>query len=175
MSLNINDYKIDGFQKVCDVKLQNNAAHWKYENINTSVMFADHRSWVYFIVENDEIIKVGESGNPLGIRKKNDYPWVCDDYKHEPQPLTGSKCRFGRYINGDGTDASIRYELRESIQKNNISLWALKCDYVEVPFTMCGSPAGTLISTVHKDLEKRYLDFIEDTVGAKPRLNKGRA
>lgn len=172
MPLNVHNYKIDGFQKVCDITLHDdNFNFWRYENINESLMYADHRSWVYFIVEDDTIIKVGETGNPLGIRK-NTSGW----FEIDPQPLTGSKCRTGRYINGDGTDKAIREQLFESMYNeiSNYSFWAKKCEYIETPFTIWGNSYNT-IATVHKDLEKQYLDFIVEHTKSLPRLNKGRA
>lgn len=168
MTLNIQDYKLDGFEKVCDIKLQGN--NFYYENINQPLMYADHKSWVYLIVDDNEVVKVGETGQPLGIRRKNEQWWETD-----PQPLTGSKSRFGRYINGDDTDRYCRESLQESIYSNTVAFWAKKCDYVETPYTFCGAPAGTVISTFHKDLEKKYLDNIVKKTGALPRLNKGRA
>jgi hypothetical protein len=171
MTLNIQNFIIDGFQKVCDIDIHpNNHENWYYRNINHSIMFANHKSWVYFIVEDNEIIKVGETGNPLGIRKESDW------YSSNPQPLSGSKCRTGRYINGDGTDRVIRDGLYESIsnKRHNYSFWAKKCDYITTQFTICGQPYTTF-ATVHKDLEKQYLDFININFGTYPRLNKGRA
>jgi hypothetical protein len=169
MPLNINNYKIDGFQKVCDITLKlDNHNHWYYENINYQVMYDTHRSWVYFIVEDNEIIKVGETGNPLGIQKV-EFWW-------DQQPLSGSKCRIGRYINGDGTDESIREQLFESMHKklNSYSFWAKKCNYISLPFTIWGNPYTTN-ATIHKDLEKQYLDFIKTHTGTLPRLNKSRS
>lgn len=171
-ALNIHNYTLDGFKKVCDIKISpKNSKHWYYENIDQSIMYADHKSWVYFIVENDEIIKVGETGNPLGIRK-NSHSW----YNNNPQPLSGSKCRLGRYINGDQTDADIRETLFESINNNNkLSFWAKQCTYIVTPFTIWGNAYGNSVATIHKDLEKKYLDFIVEEFGTLPRLNKGRA
>jgi hypothetical protein len=63
--ININSYLKDGFEKVCDV-IQT-YGEWKYTNINRELMYYTHTSWVYFIVENEEIVKCGETGNPLGI------------------------------------------------------------------------------------------------------------
>lgn len=170
MTLDINNYKIDGFKKVCNVT-STYKNYWEYTDIDEDLLFSDHRSWVYFIVENDTILKVGETGNPLGIRKKsNKLSW-----KQNIQPKTGSESRFGRYMKGSDTDEYVRDALLESIQINQISLWAKKCDYVETPYTIWGSSAGSVTATFHKDLEKKYLDYIVDQTGSLPRLNKGRA
>jgi hypothetical protein len=171
MALNINNYINDGFQKVCNVKAVDKN-HWEYFNIDQSLMYSDHRSWVYFIVENQTILKVGETGNPLGIRRKGkNESWSLN----EPQPKSGSESRFGRYMNGEGTDAYVRETLQESIQHNDISLWAKKCDYVQTPYTIWNAPAGTALMTMHKDLEKKYIDFIVSQTYQLPLLNKGRA
>ena len=57
---NIRHYKKDGFQKVCNVNQF--AGEWHYSDIDTELMFCNHRSWVYFIVVDDEIVKGGETG-----------------------------------------------------------------------------------------------------------------
>jgi hypothetical protein len=100
-TLNINEYINDGFEKVCDVT--NYGVDWMYKNINKDLMYSDHNSWVYFIVENETIVKCGETGNPLGIPEQRGYLW-----EYPIQPVGNSKSRFGRLRKGDGTDAFIR-------------------------------------------------------------------
>ena len=60
--LNIDTYIADGFVKVCDVILDpNDEQFWKYINIDEDVMYSEHRSWIYFIVDGKEIAKAGET------------------------------------------------------------------------------------------------------------------
>ena len=161
-ALNINSYKKDGFKKVCEVSVDEDN-HWIYVNINKDIMFSEHRSWVYAIVEGNEIVKIGETGNPLGI--------AC---KYHDQPQIGTKCRLGRYKRLGGTDEYVRDELNETIQQGNqVSIWALECDMVFKDIRVQGKLSTTII-TYHKDLELRYLDHIYAQTGSIPRLNKAR-
>ena len=160
--LNINSYIADGFVKVCDVMLDaDDDQFWKYTNNNEDVMYSDHRSWIYFIVDDDEIVKAGETGNPLGIRGKD-----------PTQPITGTMGRLGRYRKMlDKTDMPIRDSLREQVRAGKVSIWALKCNMIEIPCLIAGNVSKTILSN-HKDLEMRYLDIIKERTGSYPRLNK---
>ena len=158
----IDHYLQDGFVKVCDVD-PTSIYEWRYTNIDHEVMYSDHTSWIYFITLNKEIKKIGESGNPLGIAKYSD-----------DQPASNSKSRLGRYRGGDGTDSSIRYELREDIKKGNeVSIWAKKCQIYSSEHTLAGKPIQ-VNTTIHKALELHYLDYFKSQVGHKPVLNKSR-
>lgn len=160
--LNINTYINDGFQKVCEV--ENYYSEWTYKNINKELMFSDHTSWVYFIVENQTIVKCGETGNPLGIPESRSYG--------TRQPVASSKCRFGRLRRGDGTDSYIRDELRASINAGNIvSLWAKKCKLHTLNESV-GGDIQTVHTSIHKHLEQLYLENFKMTSGCLPRLNK---
>ena len=166
-ALNINTYKKDGFVKVADVEhyaLGDPYNIWKLTNQNEDVLYDDHGSWVYMIVDGETVVKVGETGNPLGIRTSR-----------TDQPLKGTKCRFGRLIShrNDVTDQSIRDTLVESVNAKQVSLWALKCDYVKVnsTYSVAGNPI-TLNSTVHKDLELQYISYIKEQTGDRPLCNK---
>lgn len=158
----IDHYIQDGFVKVCDVD-PNLVYEWRYKNINEEIMFGRHNSWIYFIVVNGRIVKIGESGNQLGIRMA-----------YDNQPITGSKSRLGRYRNGDGTDASIRNELREDLRNGQVvSIWAKKCQIYTSQQTIAGN-AIPVNTTIHKALEYHYLDYFETQVGHLPTLNKSR-
>lgn len=158
----INHYLQDGFVKVCDID-PNLVYEWQYKNINEEIMFSWHNSWIYFITLNDKIVKIGESGNPLGIRMA-----------YSNQPTTGSKSRLGRYRTGDGTDASIRNALREDIRKGNIvSIWAKKCQIYSSEHTIAGNSIS-VNTTIHKALECHYLDYFKTQFGYYPILNKSR-
>ena len=74
-ALHIDNLKPDGFEKVCDVR-DSGYCQWNYANMNDQLMFADHRSWVYAITQNNIVVKIGESGNPLGIKMPDGQPKV---------------------------------------------------------------------------------------------------
>ena len=160
-ALDIKNYQVDGFVKVCDVA-NDSDNRWYYTDINEAAMFADHKSWVYFIVVNGEIVKVGETGNPLGVRMKT-----------SNQPKLGTEGCFGRYRTGDLTDAVIREELKKEVCKGLVTLWARRCEMVTVTTSVCGQDDIT-VTSFHKDLEMRYLDYIFAQTGTLPKLNKAR-
>jgi hypothetical protein len=162
-ALDICSYKADGFEKVCKV-MPVWTGEWWYADICEELMFSDHRSWVYFIVVDQEIFKVGETGNPLGIRSTRG---------NREQPKKGSESRFGRLRDGDQTDAVIRESLSDWARVGKVELWARRCDIVEIPVILAGQPSQTSV-TYHKDLEMRYLDHIYEQTGGYPRLNKAR-
>lgn len=157
--LHIKNFKNDGFQKVCDVR-EEGYSRWCYTHINQELMFDLHRSWVYAITLDDVIVKLGETGNPLGIKMS------------DGQPKLGSQCRLGRYRNGDGTDNYIRRELHHYLNNNHrVSFWAKKCPIK----TLSESIAGESImvsNTIHKSLELAYLQYFQDSIHCLPMLNK---
>lgn len=155
--------------RVCTINNVSYYNHWYYSDIDRDVMFSNHTSWVYFITINGFIVKIGETGNPLGIENAC---WSYDQKDWEFQPKTGSKSRFGRYRNGDTTDERIRYELLEDIksEKNKIEFYAIKCEELTVDLPML----GTVSSQIHKALEKKLLDYFKLHTGTYPRLNTGR-
>lgn len=159
--LDINSYIKDGFEHVCDVKEYQGT--WIYQN-QGRYMYDPHTSWVYAITTDCEIKKIGESGNPLGIKGTGN------------QPKSGSTSRLGRYKDGTGTDAHIRTSLESDIRSGKtVSIWAKKCPIIDYPTTIDGMPA-VVNSAVHKELEKAYLDYIKKgNAGNYPNLNKGRA
>ncbi len=161
-ALNVKNYANDGFVKVCNVVLLTDDS-WMYENINYETMFKDHRSWVYFIVVDDEIVKVGETGNPLGIESGT-------RFRGWKQPLTGTTSRFGRYRKGDNTDAYIRKSLELEAIEGRVSLWAKECPLVESAVTIQGKEIKTK-SSIHKSLELDILKFILEQK-CWPKLNK---
>ena len=129
-------------------------------------MFDPHNSWIYFIVDGKEIVKVGESGNPLGIRGKQK--------GKTDHPLTGTKGRLGRYMTQpDDTDGRIRLELFEQVEKGQVTIWALKGQIIELPVIVGGKMSKTKY-VCHKHLEYVYLDHIYEHTGSYPRLNQGR-
>jgi hypothetical protein len=161
---NIGHYKKDGFQKVCDVK--EFASEWYYCNINTDLMFLEHYSWVYFIVLDDEIVKGGETGNPLGISEN----WIYGN--KEAQPKKSSKSRLGRYRNGDGTDGYIRRSLRSAINEGRkVSIWAKQCP-IKLIKENVGGELVTIRHSFHKDLEQAYLRHFVAQANRLPWLNK---
>jgi len=164
-ALNIENYAADGFVKVCEVydEMWNGGPIWWYTDINESVMFSEHRSWVYFIVLDQEIVKIGETGNPLGVRSKT-----------SDQPLAGSTGRLGRYRNGDGTDFWIRHHLKKDLDAGRkVTIWARRCEMVKLSVSVGGIEDETM-TTFHKDLELKYLDRVFSQTGDFPCLNKSR-
>ncbi len=162
--LNVKTYIADGFEKICDV--ENFYSEWRYKNINKELMYSTHNSWVYFVVENNTIVKCGETGNPLGIREQYSY------FPGETQPVGTSKCRFGRLRKGDGTDSYIRSSLRKSIDEGNkVSLWAKPCKLHVLKENFCGSKRE-VDTSIHKHLEQMYLQHFKDQAGQLPILNK---
>lgn len=163
-SLKITTYIGDGFEKVCDVALDDEG-HWYYTNINESIMFDGHTSWLYVIVDDEEIKKLGETGQPLGIRSP----------REPDQPKTGTKSRLGRYRKHKGerdTDGTIRQALVESVTAGTVSIWAKKCQVIMLPIVI-GGVVSEVAYAPHRDLEKRYLARIVENGGRLPILNKG--
>lgn len=157
-ALSVHNYTKDGFVRLCKVE-QDYDNKWLFSKINSQLMFDEHRSWVYFIVVDDVIVKVGESGNPLGVPLKNS----C-------QPKTGTEGRIGRYRGGDGTDEYIRTALRDAVKAGKVSIWVRKCDIVQVNIDVAQT-ARTVQTTFHKHLEMMYLDYIFAKTGRYPELN----
>jgi hypothetical protein len=174
--LNIKSYKKDGFVKVADVKHDPiGQGTWWYQNINEELMFEDHRSWVYAVVSGEEVVKIGETGNPLGI--------LSTRMPYKGQPIAGSTNRFGR-LRSQGnvsnpkdidTDVRIRRSLYEDVSKGvgYVSLWAKRCDISHVQSKLYGKPFIVPVS-YHKEIEKGYLRRILEETGRLPRLNVGR-
>tara|TARA_B100000959_G_scaffold238516_1_gene258501 strand:- start:892 stop:1494 length:603 start_codon:yes stop_codon:yes gene_type:complete len=169
-ALNIYNYIDDGFVKIADVRQHGPHpiySKWSLVDQNEDFLYMEHRSWVYMIVDGQEIVKVGETGNPLGIRTSR-----------SDQPLKGTKCRFGRLISfatndsGD-TDERIRNELFESAKEGNVSLWAKRCETVPFEEIIAGKKR-TVVHSSHKDLEMAYLDHIYQETGSYPRCNMSR-
>lgn len=163
---NINNYVQDGFVRVCEVDPRS-PYQWAYKNIDRDVMYSAHNSWVYFIVLDEIIQKVGETEQPLGIKAS----W---GYHDEPQPVTGTTSRLGRLRKGDGTDHAIRRALAPAIQQGLIvSVWARACSRNVITESV-GGKSMSLTSAIHKDLEKAYLDYFYRECRMYPPLNKMR-
>lgn len=165
---NISGFIDDGFQRVCTVNSNCSPSKWYYENIDKSLMFSDHDSWVYFIVLDDWVVKVGETGSPLGLAETTRY------HSYGTQPLCTTKCRLGRLRFGDGTDAHIRLALDPYIKNGHVaSIWAKKCLHGYRTETVCGEERR-MISSIHKEMELAYLDYFLSQVNLVPDCNKGR-
>jgi len=171
--LNIQQYRSDGFKKVADVT-QSIKGKWDLINQNTAYLYSPHRSWVYAIVVKDEIVKIGETGLPLGIL----------NIRTKMQPAHGTHTRFGRLARHgnynssskfmkEDTDVRIRKTLVTDVQNGYVSLWAKKCEVNTITVSIHGQTV-TLDHTYHKDLEKMYLNHIVESAGILPRLNKSK-
>jgi hypothetical protein len=160
--------QLKDFKRVC--KIVDYQGEWYYQHIDKSIMYDSHTSWVYAIVVNGVIWKIGASGVPLGIRT------------NDAQPKKGTKCRFGRYrahkgSNGkDDTDEYCRDQLRSTIKdlNNCVEFWAMKCPVVKQTINV-GYDTIELNAAFHFELEKRILNDIVRLTGNLPMLNKGLA
>ena len=113
--MKIQNYVEDGFSKVCDVIIHpDRDDQWYYENVDYKFVGPDKKSWLYFIVKDDNIVKCGESGNPLLLETKG----------KNPRWKKGTFSRLGRYINGCTTDTVIREELYNAVTEGTVSVWA---------------------------------------------------
>lgn len=167
MSLKIEDYP--EFQKVCDVK-DDGSGGWWYQNINEELMYSTHRSWLYCIVVNGIIFKIGETGNPLGIAQQQ----AQEQYDNQTQPITGSQSRLGRYRKmQDATDGEIRKKLIGFVEAEVVSIYAKKCEII-IREEMIRDQKIQVHYASHKDQEIAYLDFIKNSVGIFPMLNQCR-
>jgi len=164
----INEFQDIEWKKVCDVRCTHYGNYWYYVNIDRDIMFSPHRSWVYAITDNKCIVKIGESGNPLGIEGAYAY----DDFD-EYQPKLGTKCRLGRYRKSGDSDEIIRSSLRTETLNNQIEIFAYKCPNLEQEIIINGK-ANVVQFTTHKHLEKLILDIVMEKDGCYPWLNCGR-
>jgi hypothetical protein len=169
----IKHYTNFNWQKVCTVHSSGNNNEWTYKNIDTNLMYSDHRSWVYAITVDDYIVKIGETGQPLGIPKASG----------DNQPISGTKCRLGRYRTmkaspglGEDTDDTIRTALMEetSVSNHEVAFYAYKCPEIDHKIPVVNSVVDCK-AQIHKQLEKKLLDYYKLNVGAYPYLNSGRA
>jgi|TARA_R110001592_G_scaffold105459_2_gene296566 hypothetical protein len=162
--MKIQNYIEDGFSKVCDVIIHpDRDDQWYYENVDYKFVGPDKRSWLYFIVKGEDIVKCGESGNPLLLETKG----------KNPRWKKGTFSRLGRYINGCTTDTVIREELYNAVTKGTVSIWARQLPVDNVIVTVMDKDMRVERS-IHKDLEMVYLDHFVTEYGQLPPLNKGR-
>lgn len=150
----------DRFRLVCKVRYHIPTGKWIYSNVNKTLMFSQHRGWVYLIVVNNIINKIGETGNPLGIHnsRKNALNTCVEN----------NKSRLGRLIYGDGTDKYIREALKN---EKNIKIYAKKCPPGKTSSIFDGK-REKLNPTPHKILETKYLKLFKEKTGRLPKLNK---
>lgn len=156
------DYNGDDFKLVCEVDAKRcTTEKWVYTNINDDILFDSHLSWVYIITVDDYVFKIGETANPLGIKRTVDN-----------QPKSGSTNRIGRYVNGDGTDQGIRYAAARYLAAGHtVSFYAKKCEISNITTTIAGKPT-TVSSVSQKSEELAYLNQYVNTTGALPLWNK---
>jgi hypothetical protein len=175
--LNISNFVNDGFERVADVHPSSTAEEWLYHNINQGLLFSDHKSWVYFVVIDDQIVKCGETGNPLGLRYKTKAKRV---FLGEEQPITGTKGRFGRLASHKEKPDSDRSETDEMIRREadqylssglKVSLWAKQCPYGKIQ-QIINNIDTEVTTTIHKDLEIKYLNTFKTIAGRLPLFNK---
>jgi len=167
-ALDVEHYKSMGFQQVCRVNRLNDNT-WYYTSIDHEIMYSDHRSWIYFITVDGRIQKIGETGNPLGIKSS-----IGVGGARDTQPKTGSESRLGRYRKGDQTDSRCREELKAAIDQGClVEFWAYKCPIKQETITL--NEQALLVSvTHHKDLEMVLMDYYKQMTGSLPPLNLSR-
>jgi len=167
--LNINTYVQDGFSKVADVRANPDNGKWELVEQSPS-LYENHTSWVYAVVVGEEIVKIGETGLLLGIkRQRTDQPVICTTNR------MGRLAGFGNIFSEDwktDTDVRIRSALHEEALEHvgKVSIWVRRCDVVNIKSTLYGEPYETF-TTYHKQLEKAYLTRIHKETGGLPRLN----
>lgn len=173
MGLSIKDFVHDGFCKIADVETDYQYhtpknPNWQLTNTNDLLLYSEHDSWIYCIVRDDTIVKIGETGNPLGVRNQ------------DGSLGSGTKGRLGRLCThgkadeqSTDTDSRIRYELKKDADDGLISIWAKQCP-VETTTMILGGKEKTIRLQTHKSLEVVFLDHIFETTGAYPEMNKGR-
>jgi hypothetical protein len=160
--LDIRHFINDGFRLICSPYISpSDKTKWWYDVHDADAMFGTHDSWVYFITCEGKVVKVGETGLPLGIYAK-----------HTGRVIASTKCRFGRLANLGGTDEYIRTELKSEVRKGTVSLWAKRCDKILHECTIAGKPTQAEFCS-HKQLELYYLDYLTDHA-IFPALNKCR-
>ena len=171
----IKHYTNFNWQKVCTIHSQSHgySDNWTYKNIDKSLMYSSHNSWVYAITVNDHIVKIGETSQPLGIQKSG-----------SDQPISGTKSRFGRYANQKAaahgresdTDETIRRELINETKssKFEVAFYAFKCPEIDYDI-LVGSEILKCKAQIHKQLEKKLLDYYKAHTYSYPTLNRGRA
>lgn len=161
-ALDIQNYIKDGFAQVCrPINAINDT--WSYIDINSEVLYRSHTSWVYLIVVDREIVKVGETGNRLGIP-------IARTGAGLGQPRKGSASRLGRYINGCGTDAYIRSSLFTECNHRRVSIWAKECP-IEYSIVKVQGYDRIVQQGLHKDLEYVIMQHMRESC-VWPRLNK---
>lgn len=168
----INFWKPTGFVRVCNIKSTADG-YWYYSDIETQVMYSSHCSWVYFIVVNGKIWKIGETGNPLGI-KGTTAPMCVEG---EWQPVCNTTSRTGRYRqHPEGTDARCREVLLPytTDPKATVEFWAWQCPESELSIPV-GNQMVDVRTHPHKDAEKVFLDIYYKHFKRYPELNVGRA
>lgn len=167
MTTHISHYRPMNFKRVCRVNVDPDGL-WHYSNINARIMFSPHRSWLYMITIDGIVWKIGETGNPLGIRltRGNAHP--------EVQPKYGTQSRLGRYRNGDGTDQRCREELNSAIAQGRlVEFWARRCPTEPVKILLDNNVLR-INSHHHKDLEMALIDYYVKHTGRLPEGNLSR-
>ena len=152
---NIDNYICDGFQHVADVVCHPNL-EWSFCRANFDLLFSPHDSNVYLITQGKRLVRIGESGLPLGIRHSGELN----------QPVPNSSCRLGGYRRG----TSMLF-VREALKDfTDVSIWAMQCEIKEQR-VIIGGRERIFKSTYHKELEKFLLEKCINLSGSIPPLN----
>jgi hypothetical protein len=146
---------------------------WQFRDINESIMYSTHKSWVYVICIDDIIVKLGETELPLGIRSQNFYVKFCPNLKemtHHRQPAKdgnrlGRLATYASKARDNDTDITIRRAIDKFLQEHRIQIFARKCPIIDTKIEIIES-IRTIPAKIHKILEMEYLKMFD------PILNK---
>ena len=154
----------DGFELACTVA--NNNGQWCYPKLNPKFLGIEGQphSYVYAICVDEEIVKIGETGNPIMLAYRSYRPGGPIRIR------TGSKSRLGRYMNGCSTDECIRESLREEVAQGKVTIIVKECEIKKTTETILGKTVE-IGASVHKELELYYLDTYQEHYGNYPLLN----
>jgi hypothetical protein len=159
--LSIHTLKREGFFKAADVNFIEDSVvcAWEFTNISSRAS-VEEPCWVYCVVVDDEIAKLGETGLKL---------FELDEQRQCVG--TGTQSRMGRLRRGSGTDRNIREALFYEVCDNRVSIWATKCKYTVITESVLGEEVDHIVGN-HKQLESMYIKHIKQIVGKRPPLNK---
>lgn len=174
----ITNLKDDGFEYVAEIskdyaKGKEKTFCWQYRDINESIMYSTHTSWIYVICIDQIIVKLGETELPLGTRSENFYLKFCPNrkemiYHRQPKKDGNRLGRLAIYSSKErenDTDIRIRRAIDEFLPKHSIQIFARKCHIVNMTVEFMES-IRTLSTKMNKDLEVKYLHIFD------PILNK---
>jgi hypothetical protein len=160
----------DGFEYVASPACRE-TGQWKLTKVNESLLYSDHRSWVYSIVQwvgdIPVVVKLGETGVLLGDKT------LKGTIRASTSNRFGRLCNHKQANSEDDTDNYIRNQLEVFVKQGEVELYARKLDIIEREECI-GGIKKMVRAAVHKNIEECYLDYIVQVIGKLPLLNKAR-